>query len=126
MAELQDLGLEKQSEGFALVAPMTDLEDRMKNRFLIQFLSSRRGERGSVFISEMAAGRIKSNAEIISLFSLASQQVMVLLRKLNNEIFPLHTNLDSFTFIDLFNVILNFTIFTTEGSISANAEVSES
>lgn len=126
MADLRDLGLEKQSGGFALVAPTTDLKERMKNRFLVQFLSSRRGERGSIFVSEMAAGRIKSNAEIIALFSLASQQIMVLLRKLNNEIFPLRTNLDSFTFIDLFNVILNFTIFTNEGSISANAEVNES
>lgn len=121
----EDFGLEKQEDGqYQLIAPTTDLTQRLVNRFTVQFLSGRRGRRGSLFVSELAAGRVKTNSDVVSLFSLSASQILSNMRRLAQDIAPVRTRLDGFSFLDNNRTVqLTYTVVTTLGTVQQTVTV---
>jgi hypothetical protein len=118
-----DFGLEETGGVYALVDPIEDALERMRNRFTILFLSERCAGRGSTFVSELKAGRVKTNSDVITLFALAATQIISDMRELGEDIYPYRAALNDFTFVSSLTVFLNFTVYTNLGSISDNVVV---
>lgn len=121
---LLDLHLEKQLTGYALTGTTVDEITRMRGRIVTQFMSQRARERGSIFASELAAGRIRTNADVVTLFSLAMSQILDEERQYAQEIVPYRAELLSFAFVDARTITLRFTVFTNRGSVINNIVVS--
>lgn len=123
----EDFGLEKQTDGtYALVGPTTDQTVRMANRFTVQFLSRQSGRRGSLFLSELSAGRVKTNSDVVSLFALTVSQILSNMRRLAQDIAPVRARLDSFSFLDNLRTIrLTYTVITTLGTVQQTVTVGD-
>lgn len=123
----EDFGLDKQADGtYALAEPTTDQTERVANRFTVQFLSRQSGRRGSLFLSELVAGRVKTNSDVVSLFSLTVSQILSNMRRLAQDIAPIRARLDSFSFLDNLRTIqLTYTVVTTIGTVQQTVTVGE-
>lgn len=113
----EDLGLELQGGKYALTDLTSSLEERMTGRTTVQFLSLLHRGRGSFFYSELNAARIKTNADVVSLFAIAFSKIFTNIRDLQLDIYPLRATLLSFTFIDALTIELTYSIFTSEGNM---------
>lgn len=121
---LEDLDLSFDGSSYVLEAPTEDPLQRMRNRFRVQFLSCRKSDgRGCTFYSQLKRGRIKTNSDIVGLFSLSSAEIINYLRLLQYEIFPRRAALNNFEFDNTSTISLDFTLFSTEGQIVDNIEV---
>lgn len=119
-----DLDLTYADGLYAFADQTTDAFERMRNRFRIQFLSTREtSNRGCTFYSELKAGRLRTNSDIVSIFSLSAAEIIIKMRQLQQDIYPNRAELNSFEFIDAKTIALTFTLYTTEGSIEDNVEV---
>lgn len=116
----EDLGLLKTNGVYSLSAPTDDAEERMKNRFSILFLSDRCDGRGSTFVSELRAGRINTNADILTIFALTASQIITYMRGLNYDIYPYRASLDDFEFVSSLTVNLQYTLHTNDGDVEDN------
>lgn len=121
---LTDLDLELLATGYDLDGVTVDPLVRMRNRWIVQFLSQRTQTRGSTFASQVAAGRVKTNADVVTLFSLTSTQIIQDMRQFAEDIYPFRAELFSFTFIDARTLSLKFTVFTSIGNVVLNLVVS--
>lgn len=120
---LEDFGLTDSSVGYVLTDPTEDLVEKVRNRFTVLFLSNRRPSRGSYFVSELTAGRIKTNADVLAVFSLTAAQIISEMRQLSEEITPTRASLSNFTIIDNTRIALEVILFTSLGSIRASLDV---
>jgi len=120
---VEDLSLTSTTLGFAVGDPTSDSLERMRNRFRVLFLSQRSNNRGSFFMSEMAAGRITTNSDIIGLFSLSAAQIITDMRDLGIDLYPYRAQLDNFTFESVNSITLDITLFSDEGNITDNIVV---
>lgn len=120
---LVDIDLATTPTGYEFVAP-TDINIvRMKNRFVVQFLSRTSGSRGSFFIDELAAGRIRTNADIVQIFALSANAILAEMRDLALEIVPIQATLQSFTFLAPQTVRLVVILQAIEGTVIASLDV---
>jgi len=118
---MKDLTLEKQADGkYSLTPPSTELEPRLRTRFTIQFLSQTQdgSPRGSLFATYLAQGKINTNADINSLFSLASVGVVRYLQTNSQEITPQRTFLTSREFTGDTKVALTFDIYAGQQTVT--------
>ncbi len=119
-----DLGLEDTVEGYVLVDPTEDAQERMRNRFTTQFLSQGDNGRGSIFMSLLKEGRLRTNSDVASIFAAASAEIILNLNDLSEDIHPLRTVLNDVVFITTTHLLLNFTIITNLGTVVDGLEVS--
>ena len=120
----QDLGLTVSDSVYTLVDPTTDNLERMRNRFRVQFLSRRRPDgRGSLFYSELQKGRIRTNSDIVSAFALTAAEIIVAMRRLQQDLALVRAELNDFSFPDARTVQLSVTLYSTKGNISDFLEV---
>jgi len=100
--------------------------DRMRNRFRVQFLSYRTSDgRGCTFYSELKRGQVRTNSDIASLFALSASEIITSMRLLQDDIYPNRAVLNDFSVSDSRTIELTFTLYTTEGNIVDNIEVTE-
>ena len=119
-----DLDLSFDGALYALEAPTTDALERMRNRFRVQFMSLRQSTgRGSTFYSQLLQGLIRTNSDIVSLFSLTAAEIIIKMRQLQQDIYPNRAVLNDFEFASSQSITLYFTLFTSEGSIQDSVEV---
>jgi len=120
----QDLDLTVSNSIYALADPITGDLQRMRNRFRVQFLSRRRSSgRGSIFYSELQKGRIRTNSDMVSIFAITASEIILTMRGLQQDIVPSRAELTDFSFPDARTVSLSITLYSSEGSIEDNIEV---
>jgi len=119
----EDFGLAVSDDLFVLTDPTTDILERMRNRFRVQFLSEQYGLRGSRFYSAMKAGQIRTNADIVSLFAITAAEIITNMRRLQQDIQPTSVRLITFSFPTLSSIQLTIRINTALGSITDSIEV---
>ena len=99
-----DLTLVPQSDGYlyGLGPPTDDAQTRVANRFIEQFLSAYNAEtqRGAVFIDSLAAGNVRTNADIVAIVATAAAQVRALERELAYDSTLQSVEIVSITFVD--------------------------
>jgi hypothetical protein len=119
--------LEGPAEGlYSLTDPTTDPLERIRSRFVVQFLSREVSPRGSVFVTEVLAGRVKTNSDVVGLFAVTAGRIIDDMRTLALDIAPARAQLDSFEFLDSNRRIkLNFTVVTELGSVTETLTVGE-
>jgi hypothetical protein len=115
-----DLNILPTATGYDLVGVTTDDAVRARNRFITQFLSQAARGRGGAFMSELAAGRIKTNADVVSVFALSASQIIAAMRQKSTDTVPYRAELQSFDFVDARTLSLSLILFTNRGSITDN------
>ena len=122
---LQDLDLIDVGGSYSLTAPTIDRRRKAANRFIVLFLSSlvTETQRGSYFINQLSAGKIKTNSDVNLVFSFAAALILDQMRQLAYELVPTAVDLISFEFPSPTNVILRVLIQTDEGDIGGTIEV---
>lgn len=121
---LTDLKLELQDAGYALTGVTDDEVTRMRDRWLVQFLSQRANERGSLFMAQLEAGGITTNSDVITLFALSAAQIIQEMNQFAQEIYTYRAELTGFTFLSPQTIQLRFTVFTNRGNITNQIVVS--
>ncbi len=120
---LTDLDLTLTPTGYDLSGTTTSELQRMRDRWVVQFTSQRARGRGCIFASEVAAGRVRTNADVITVFAVASTQVIQDMRQFAQDLFPYRAELLEFEFIAARIIRLRFTVFTNLGNIILNLVV---
>ncbi len=121
---LTDIDLIGTASGYEFLEPTTSGVVRMKNRFLVQFLSQTHSDRGSFFVDELAAGRIRTNSDIVQLFALSANAILAEMRDLALEIVPIQATLQNFSFVAPRTVRLTVILQAIEGTVIASIQVS--
>lgn len=120
----QDLDLSVVDAIYTLQEPTTEPLQRMRNRFRVQFLSRRRPDgRGSIFYSELQKGRVQTNSDIVSLFAVTASEIILTMRRLQQDIVPTRAELPDFTLSGAKSVRLSIVLYSTEGDIADSIEV---
>lgn len=119
----EDLTLEAAQSLYEL-GPLTDDQlVRMRGRWTVQFLSCLDSPRGSILLTELEAGRVKTNADVIGLYGLTAAQIINNMRQLAEGIVPIRAELLSFEFIDFTTLRIRDRLVAQEGSIEAETVV---
>lgn len=118
---LQDLSIVPQPDGFlyALGAPTTEPTERVTTRFLTQFLSAvnEATGRGAIFIDALAAGDIRTNADVTTLVATAAAQIRALERQLSFDVVLEGVDILSVEFIDLRTLRMAVRLNSSEGTV---------
>lgn len=117
-----DLDLNNTVAGYELAAPITDAKERIRNRFITQFLSQTDNGRGAVFMSLLREGRLRTNSDVASIFAAASAEIITNMNEVAEDIHPLRTILNDITFISTTHLLLGFTIITNLGTVTGGLE----
>jgi len=118
---MRDLTLIPQPDSFlyALGDPSESPTARATTRFLTQFLSAFNAEtgRGAVFVDTLAAGNVRTNADVATLVAIAASQVRTLERQLSYDVTLESVDLLSVEFINTRTLKLAVRLNSTEGTV---------
>jgi len=118
-----DLGLELVGTDYQLAAPTDDRLERMRARFITQLLSVSKQYRGSIFATELSAGRVRTNADVTGLFALTAVKIITYMRGWAADLAPIRAALNSFSFVSDTAIRLDFTIVSQAGSVQESVTV---
>ncbi len=119
----EDLTLEE-TAGLYSLGPLTDDQlVRMRDRWTVQFLSCLDDPRGSILITELEAGRVRTNADVLGLYGLTAAQIINNMRQLAEDIVPIRAELLEFEFIDFATLRIRDRLVAREGAIEAETIV---
>lgn len=122
-----DLTLVPQPDGllYALGGPTEVATDRASVRFTTQFLSmyNAASERGTVFMHALNQGRVRTNADVVTLVATAGAQIRTLQRQLVIDAVLESVDLLKLEFIDGSRLKLTVRLNTVEGSVINDIEV---
>lgn len=118
-----DLGLELVGTDYQLTVPTDDRLTRMRDRFIAQLLSVSKQYRGSVFATELAAGRIRTNADVTGLFALTAVKIITYMRSWAQDLAPIRATLNSLSFVSDTAIQLDLTLVSQIGSVRESVTV---
>ena len=122
-----DLTLSPQPDGltYALGAPTEDPATKAATRFLTQFLSVFRVDtgRGTVFMTALNQGKVKTNADIITLVATAGAQIRTIEGTFLTDAVLQSIDLLKAEFIDGTKLKLTVRLNTVQGSTVNDIEV---
>jgi hypothetical protein len=120
-----DLDLTVSNGVYSLAAPTDDLLVRLRNRFTTQILSERDvlDNRGSLLVTAIQSGGVKTSSDIVTIFSTAAAQVREEMRSLGYDGYPTNIVLESYEILDAKNINLVVRIESITGSIINNIAV---
>ena len=111
---------------YTLGDPSSDVPQRLRDRVRVQLLSLFRRGRGSFLLSEIRAGRVRTNADIVGLFGLTAAYLVDLFRQVSQDQIPDRLELQGFEVLPGTQVLrLSYTIYYRGGSVDDQILIEE-
>lgn len=118
-----DLQLSK-VDGLYELSGLTEApQERLGNRVLVQMLSLRRGDRGSVIYTRLRGGMTATNSRVVGTFAISAARILIFMRRFQEDIRPRSINLRRFSVTQDGQLTLVYNLGGVEGSIEQIVEV---